>query len=211
MTTSNPLWDEFCDQLRAAGQHLVSESAPQNPFDQAEGVRYLLRLLRYTTLNEIENADPRSPAFASALDPNMKTKIGADNPDNIYSRARISGKYRYRVSGKRGTVPLLTFGTRAARYDIDGTMASTGNLHGHDLTPDATGGSPSSSAWTGRSPATGFRWPRTPTSSPSGSRSRTARRRSRPSSRSSCWTPTSPPSHWIPRSSRARSGGPWRT
>jgi hypothetical protein len=135
----NRMWDEFCDNLRAAGHTLMSESAPRTPLDQAEGVRYLVRLLRYASINSIEHSDPRWPQFGNALDPNLKCKIGADNPDNIYMRANVSGRYRYRISGTRGTVPLLTFGSKANRYHIDGTMASTGELHGADLTLDADG------------------------------------------------------------------------
>ncbi|MFC0863156.1 DUF1214 domain-containing protein [Sphaerimonospora cavernae] len=136
---ANHMWDEFCDRLREAGRTLIDEAAPQDPFNQAEGVRYLIRLLRYASINSIEYSDPFYPQFTNALDPHMKCKIGADNPDNIYMRANVSGKYRYRISGTRGTVPLLTFGSKANRYHIDGTMASTGELHGDDIPVDADG------------------------------------------------------------------------
>lgn len=136
---TNTMWDQFCDQLREAGRVLLSEHAPQDAFNQAEGVRYLSRLLRYATLNSVENSDPRFPQFSNALDPNLKCKIGADNPDNIYMRANVSGRYRYRVSGSRGTVPLLTFGSKANRYHVDGTMASTGELGNDDIPVDADG------------------------------------------------------------------------
>ena len=39
-------WEEFCDALKDAGKILQSEKAPQDPFTQAEGYRYLTRLLR---------------------------------------------------------------------------------------------------------------------------------------------------------------------
>lgn len=137
--TANATWNDFCDRLREAGEALLSESAPRDPLNQAEGVRYLIRLLRYASLNSIEYNDPLHPHFTNALDPNLKCKIGADNPDNIYMRAAVSGKHRYRVSGTRGTVPLLTFGSKANHYHIDGTMASTGELHGDDIPVDGDG------------------------------------------------------------------------
>ncbi|GLY71296.1 DUF1214 domain-containing protein [Amycolatopsis taiwanensis] len=153
--STNELWNEFCDRLREAGNVLLSESAPRDARNQAEGVRYLTRLLRYASLNSIEYADPLHPYFTDALDPNMKCKIGADNPDNIYMRAAVSGKYRYRISGTRGTVPLLTFGSKANRYHIDGTMASTGELHCDDIPVEEDGrfsfiaskDKPASGAW----------------------------------------------------------------
>ncbi|XGU19608.1 hypothetical protein ACETU7_33205 [Rhodococcus sp. 3Y1] len=60
-------------------------------------------------------------------------------PDNVYMRANISGKYNYRIIGTRGTVPLITFGSRVNRYHIDGTMLQTGDLHIHDLEVDENG------------------------------------------------------------------------
>ncbi len=137
--TVNQAWNDFCDNLRDAGMSLIDEAAPQDPLNQAEGVRYLIRLLRYATINAIENSDPRYPAITNALDPHLKCKIGADNPDNIYMRANVSGKHRYRVSGTRGTVPLMSFGSKANRYHIDGTMASTGELSNDDLPVDEDG------------------------------------------------------------------------
>ncbi|TNM50845.1 DUF1214 domain-containing protein [Nocardioides albidus] len=136
---TNRMWDEFCDQLKEAGQALLDDQAPQDPLNQAEGVRYLLRLLRYATLNNIENADPRFPTITNALDPNLRCKIGADNPDNIYLRAPLSAEYRYRIHGTRGTAPLLTLGSKANRYHIDGTMASTGELANDEITVDDEG------------------------------------------------------------------------
>ena len=39
-------WDEFCDALKEAGKVIRSEKAPKDSFNQAEGYRYLARLLR---------------------------------------------------------------------------------------------------------------------------------------------------------------------
>ncbi|WP_300681160.1 hypothetical protein [Nocardioides sp.] len=135
----NPTWEKFCTDLLSLGDLLEDEITPRDELTQAEGMRYLVRLLRYATINCVEYTDPRYPAFSSAPNPNMATKIGADNPDNVYQRANISGAYRYRISGTRGTVPLLTFGSRANRYHIDGTMRQTGDLHGDDLVLDELG------------------------------------------------------------------------
>ena len=43
---SGRAWDEFCDTLKAAGAALNYPGAPQDPFNQAEGYRYLTRLAR---------------------------------------------------------------------------------------------------------------------------------------------------------------------
>lgn len=133
-------WEKFCADLLEAGRSILSdEIVPQDPLTEAEGVRYLVRLLRYATINCVEYTDPRWPQFSSAPNPNMATKIGADNPDNVYMRANISGRYTYRISGVRNTVPLVTFGSRVNRYHIDGTMMSTGDLHLDDVETDEQG------------------------------------------------------------------------
>lgn len=151
----NAVWEKFCAELLDVGTILEDDIVPQDPLTQAEGVRYLSRLLRYGTINCVEYTDPRWPRFTSAPNPNMWTKIGADNPDNVYMRANISGRYTYRVTGTRGTVPLITFGSRINRYHVDGTMLQTGDLHIHDVEVDANGrfefiasvDKPASGAW----------------------------------------------------------------
>lgn len=135
----NKIWEEFSSNISKMGELLEAESVPQDSLTQAEGMRYLVRLLRYASINCIEYTDPRWPQFTSAPNPNMMTKIGADNPDNVYLRANISGKYSYRITGTRGTVPLLTFGSRINRYHQDGTMLQTGDLHSDDLVCDPDG------------------------------------------------------------------------
>lgn len=125
---TNTMWDTFCDQLRDAGRVLQGESAPQTPLDQAEGVRYLIRLLRNATITGIEHGDPRYPVFTNILDPNLRCKIGADNPDNIYMRARVSSEHCYRVSGTRGSSAVFSFGSKTRRDWTDERQVSNGEL-----------------------------------------------------------------------------------
>lgn len=131
-------WTEFCDRLKAAGDILLAPDAPATQIDRAEGWRYLSRLTRIGLEMMVEHADPDFPVFYSAS--HATAKIGADNPDNSYLNATIAGDREYRLSGVRGTVASLTFGTKANRYAIDGTMASTGELHAADLELDQAGG-----------------------------------------------------------------------
>ena len=39
-------WADFCDALKEAGDIIQSDKAPKDAFNQAEGYRYLSRLLR---------------------------------------------------------------------------------------------------------------------------------------------------------------------
>jgi hypothetical protein len=74
----------------------------------------------------LEFADPDFPVFYAASDDTIKVFL--PNPDNIYANASIAGDREYRIRGQRGSVAYLSFGTKANRYAIDGTMASTGEL-----------------------------------------------------------------------------------
>ena len=62
-------------------------------------------------------------------------QLGSDNPDNLYLNAMIDGRRHYKVTGTRGTVPILMFGSQV-RAD-PGFLLSGGrgvllcNLHEH--------------------------------------------------------------------------------
>lgn len=126
------LWKKFCQRLEDAQATLLSESAPRNIFDQAEGHRYLSRLIRLGLEIQLESGDPLFPTFYR---PSHETaKIGGDNPDNLYLSSTISGEHDYLVTGNVGSVAYLSFGSKANRYAIDGTMHSTGEVLSSDLT-----------------------------------------------------------------------------
>ncbi len=135
--TSGEVWREFCHKLEAVGQTVLEAKVADRPIDRAEGYRYLSRLLRIALEMQLESADVDFPHFYAAS--HATAKIGADNPDNIYNNAAISGAQRYRITGARGTVPILSFGTKANRYAVNGTMASTGELDSADMTVGADG------------------------------------------------------------------------
>lgn len=130
-------WEDFCDRLKAAGQVILRPETPVTEIDRAEGWRYLSRLTRVALEMMLEHADPDFPSFYRAS--HATAKIGADNPDNEYLNATIAGDREYRLRGTRGTVPFLSFGTKANRYATDGTMASTGELDGRALLLEADG------------------------------------------------------------------------
>jgi len=131
------LWTKFCRDLERAGQQVLSSDLQTSETERAEGLRYLTRLLRVGLDMHLEHGDPAFPSFYQAS--HATAKIGSDNPDNYYQNATISGVHRYRIRGQRGTVPILSFGTKANRYAIDGSMASTGELDIRDVAVDAKG------------------------------------------------------------------------
>ena len=124
-------WDEFCDTLKAAGAALNYPGTPRDPFNQAEGYRYLSRLLRGGLMAFVEYADPRAPVLHRVA--HETVKLGSDNPDNYYQTAAIHGDYDYRISGRRNTVKYLGFGTQAGHYGQGGGMPPTGYVEAEEL------------------------------------------------------------------------------
>lgn len=130
-------WEEFCDTLKAAGASLRFPGTPRDPFQQAEGYRYLSRLVRAGLEGFLEDADPRAPVLKRVV--HETVKMGADNPDNWYQNATISGAYEYRIRGNRGTVAYLAFATQAGHYGQGGGLPPTGALEASELEMDADG------------------------------------------------------------------------
>lgn len=125
------IWRDFCDRLADAGDILLRDEAPATPMDQAEGLRYLSRLTRTALNMMVDSSDPDFPRIFLLTDDAIK--IGADNPDNLYQHIVVRGDRDYRIWGKRGTVPYLSIGSKANRYAVDGTMASTGEIEFADV------------------------------------------------------------------------------
>ncbi len=119
-------WDQFCDALKEAGKIVRSDKAPQDAFNQAEGYRYLSRLLRGGLESFLEFRDPLFPQLRCGAHETIK--LGADNPDNRYESAPVSPKHDYRITGNRGSVNYLGISTIINKYASGGTMEVTGHI-----------------------------------------------------------------------------------
>jgi hypothetical protein len=134
---SGKAWEEFCDTLKASGAAMVHKGAPQDAFNQAEGYRYLTRLTRAALENFVEFSDPGFPVLNRMV--HETVKIGADNPDNYYMNAKISGDYEYRIKGNKGTVHYLSFGTQRGDYGKSGGMEPSGLIDATEMTFEDNG------------------------------------------------------------------------
>ena len=158
--TSGQSWNEFCDSLKAAGAALSFPGAPQDPFSQAEGYRYLSRLARAGLNAFVEHADPNAPVLHRVVDEN--TKLGADNPDNHYLTAALDGSYEYRIFGRRNDIAYLSFGTQSGNYGQGGGLPPTGYIESDEIDMDPDGNfelvlssTPQASNWLPMTPQTG--------------------------------------------------------
>ncbi len=134
---SGESWNEFCDAIKAAGAALHFPGAPQDPFNQAEGYRYLSRLVRAGLTAFIEHADTKAPVMHRVV--NETTKLGADNPDNFYLTAALSGNHEYKITGRRNTIAYLSFGTQSGNYGGGGGLPPTGHIESDQIEMDENG------------------------------------------------------------------------
>ncbi len=128
---SGQAWAEFCDAMKRAGDQILRPETPADPFNRAEGFRYLSRLVRAGLEWYVEFNDP---AFPVLYKPSHETiKIGADNPDNIYEKAVLDGSCDYRVRGTRGTVHYISMATSKGSYAENFRQIETGFLDSNQL------------------------------------------------------------------------------
>jgi hypothetical protein len=130
-------WETFCDTLKSAGKTILAEGQPTSPLDRAEGFRYLSRLTRAALETFVEFADPLAPALNRPV--HETAKIGADNPDNYYQHANISGAHEYRITGKRNTIQYLDFATQSPGVASSGDSEQGGHLDASSLKIDSDG------------------------------------------------------------------------
>jgi hypothetical protein len=123
-------WNELCDMLKNAG-NLVLRDQPDDPLTRAEGFRYLSRLARAALQTFVEHNDPRAPVLQRVV--HETAKMGADNPDAVYANAAVSGAYRYRIVGTRGTVRVLSFATQIGHFGKGAGMPPTGQIDSSTL------------------------------------------------------------------------------
>lgn len=129
------VWNDFCDELKELGQQVFRKEAPDDLLTRAQGFRFLTRLLRGGLESRVDYADPQYPDFFQLAD---ETKgVLNNNPDNHYQNCNIDGRYDYRLTGKRGTVPWFSIGTKASP-NVSG-MKSTGEIDSSQMKFEADG------------------------------------------------------------------------
>jgi hypothetical protein len=131
-------WQEFCELLAKAADVIRREDLGTTPFDRAEGLRYLTRLLQAGLSSFVEATGPAHPVFRPLPE---AVKMGLDNPDNYYVSASIDARRDYRIRGRRGTIHYLSFAAQnqnfAARDRITG---GAGHLNASEIAFEPDGG-----------------------------------------------------------------------
>lgn len=100
-------WAAYCDTLKTTGMEILSSAEGLDSVNQAEGLRYLTRLIKGSYEKYIEFADPLDPHFFKMCD--ERSGYGGDNPDNIYTACPIQAGEIYEIKGHRGSVWQFNF------------------------------------------------------------------------------------------------------
>ena len=126
-------WDEFCAALRDAGRQVL-DSAPDDDFDRAEGLRYVTRLASNFLRANLEESDPSRAILSES-----GAKIGLDNPDYVYGGARLSPRYGYRLRGRLNDAHSIRMGAFSGGLGTPEGLVRDSYLTTEDLSPDANG------------------------------------------------------------------------
>ncbi len=126
--TDGALWHDFCARLAEAGEVILAADGPAGVLDRAEGFRYLSRLARVGLEMCLESTDPDFPYFYRAS--HETAKIGADNPDNVYWNATVSGAWIPTQSSARRFCRPSRSGRRSGRAMVNRSSSPTGGWIG---------------------------------------------------------------------------------
>jgi hypothetical protein len=133
-----PLLD-YLAPLQDAVDEIGNTWRPDDPAYRADVYRQIMMQLS-SGYFAFFHADAEHPDWAPLWNPVYTLQ---PNPDDIYLQAPIDPAYRYRVSGTRGTVKMLTFNTMMNSAGMPGELDMTGeqysDLDDRDLQIDAAG------------------------------------------------------------------------
>ncbi len=113
-------WDAVARAVAKA--RAIVDAWPDLPdAERAEGLRYVLRLVRSGIAVCVEHADPDAPSFVRMIAPDMKW--GLDMPDCAYLYATVRAGRSYRIHGRRGSAHHLDVQVNAGHF-ADGEIGA---------------------------------------------------------------------------------------
>lgn len=131
-------WQEFCDQLSAAGKQVFKADNPSSSVHRVDALRFLTQNLGQAFDLALETRDTRYPSLHAFCGPTRK--LGGDCADFTYQQSWIDGASTYRIVGKRGTARFLNITVQGPRPSGPGVLhepfgdVPEANLLGDQLT-----------------------------------------------------------------------------
>jgi hypothetical protein len=153
MSDAPPIGDVWARLVQAVANspEALASGPEHDDVAIAEGYDYWAQVLTFGLRREFHYGDVRHPMFHRL---GLDSKIGFDNPDNVYEVARIDPGRGYRVHGTLGTAHFLEFSTSVGFPGVVVPPRTVGKLDTTelDLAPDGTvelfvGGPPRDRNW----------------------------------------------------------------
>jgi hypothetical protein len=123
-------WKVWIDSQQAAIETVrTAEGVPRTTPDEAEGYRWITRLVSLAQEWFIEKSDPLHPQLFQSQTEYRKLLV--DNPDVRYGFCTLDETRTYRLVGTRGEAAYigLTFGTPVGKGAVDGKTGTTVQAH----------------------------------------------------------------------------------
>jgi hypothetical protein len=105
-------WHAFCDQVKAAGDHIFKDAGGASDGERTNAFRYLTQNLSQAFDIWLENRDPRYPNLHAFCGPTRK--LGCDNADCIYLQSWINDRDTFKISGNKGTARMFNIAIQGA-------------------------------------------------------------------------------------------------
>ncbi len=128
----------YLTDLEGAVAELANTWHPDDPAYRADVYRQTMMSLSYSYFAYF-HATPEHPDWAPLWNPVFRLQ---PNPDDIYLYSPIRGDLRYRVSGNRGTIHILSFTTQrfmSGMVDDISQIGGHNDLDDQDIVFDANG------------------------------------------------------------------------
>ena len=110
-------WEDFCDIIKQSGKMVDLFGEEANELDRAEWYRFVTRLMRCGFERFVENCEPDRPRLRDAP---WRQGINFQSPDQDHLLSEfIDGRYTYRITGNRGTLPYFVMASWTANQPAD--------------------------------------------------------------------------------------------
>lgn len=119
---------DYLKPLEEAVAELANTWRPDDPQYRADVYRQIMMKLSYGYF-AFFHADPEHPDWAPLWNPVYTLQ---PNPDDIYLYCPISSDHRYRITGNRGTIKMITLNTQRTLSGMPGEIDHTGEYY-HDI------------------------------------------------------------------------------
>jgi hypothetical protein len=129
-------WARLARAVTDADAILDEADVPDRGVALAEGYDYWAQVVTFGLRRELHYAEPDNPLFHRI---GLDTKIGFDNPDNVYEIAKINPEHQYRVTGTRGTAQFLEFSVSVGFPGVVATPRTISKLDTTEIDVGADG------------------------------------------------------------------------